>query len=455
MASAAQPAVAVFVDLENVGAPALREVHTYASGLGRVCHLAVYANWRTGHTQSWKLLLELGGVPKQVLNGGGKNAADIAMAVDCIEYLYQSPTVEVFVLATGDSDFVALAQRLRSRGKVVYGVASSSSSVSQQLVGSCDGFWHLPAVVAEPAAATPVVANVGPSLQEVRDTLAAQLAEKSPQKASVLGSALRRVFPAFRPKQLGHPNLTALLEAQQDWLVLEKNEGREMLVRLVAPGPAGEAVSSADEPDAAEPPAKPARTRSRRRKGSETPHDETPAVASEPEPVESLLMRMQIPLPLLEPEPERNPEPGPEPKPEPEPGPGPDPEPKPEPARPKSDAGRKAAGAARRDWSAAIWTALQHGVLDAELEALGWSLLAGLDDDARNAQIRTALAEAGKPRTALSWLVQAANWLKGQKNADLHRRVQRSPDLVFDGVPGFGATRARRALVAWQRIVGA
>jgi hypothetical protein len=57
---------------------------------------------------------------------------------------------------------------------------------------------------------------------------------------------------------------------------------------------------------------------------------------------------------------------------------------------------------------------------------------------------------ADRPLTAAAWLTQAADWLDGQNPLELARRLQRTPDLVFDGVPGFGAVRSGRALQAWQ-----
>lgn len=135
--------VAIFVDMENVGGQFIRSVADFGATQGRVCHLAVYGDWRRGYGQHWDTTLDVGGVPTQILRTGGKNSADIAIVVDVMEFLSLTPTVQVYVLATGDSDFVPLAQKLRSRGKVVIGVAPKGRSVADTLVAACDRFERL------------------------------------------------------------------------------------------------------------------------------------------------------------------------------------------------------------------------------------------------------------------------------------------------------------------------
>ncbi|MEZ5853661.1 MAG: NYN domain-containing protein [Hyphomicrobiaceae bacterium] len=48
---------------------------------------------------------------------GLKNGADIRMAMDIVEATYASSDIDEFMLLTGDSDFVPVLERLRSKGK--------------------------------------------------------------------------------------------------------------------------------------------------------------------------------------------------------------------------------------------------------------------------------------------------------------------------------------------------
>jgi hypothetical protein len=97
-----------------------------------------------------------------------------------------------------------------------------------------------------------------------------------------------------------------------------------------------------------------------------------------------------------------------------------------------------------------VWTALLQGVVGMTLAACDWQDISKLDGADRPAHFKSMLKLADRPLTAAAWLTQAADWLDGQNPLELARRLQRTPDLVFDGVPGFGAVRSGRALQAWQ-----
>ena len=264
--------VAIFVDMENVGGQFIRSVADFGATQGRVCHLAVYGDWRRGYGQHWDTTLDVGGVPTQILRTGGKNSADIAIVVDVMEFLSLTPSVQVYVLATGDSDFVPLAQKLRSRGKIVIGVAPKGRSVADTLVAACDRFERLdfdrslsdrlasdrasgdrPA--AEPASADredsdrsggtkPVSdrssaepANAqgssaltadsrpadqapprSPTIEQVRALLMEMLGQRGAMTTGAIGNLLQQAMPGFRHRALGHRTLSDLLRAQNDLL---------------------------------------------------------------------------------------------------------------------------------------------------------------------------------------------------------------------------------------------
>ncbi|OUC13346.1 MAG: hypothetical protein B0A82_17825 [Alkalinema sp. CACIAM 70d] len=56
----------------------------------------------------------------------GKNSADIQMVVDVMDYVSRIPELQVFAIATGDSDFLPLYRRLRELGKSVIGIGTRS-----------------------------------------------------------------------------------------------------------------------------------------------------------------------------------------------------------------------------------------------------------------------------------------------------------------------------------------
>ncbi len=109
---------------------------------GRIDAMYAYADWRH-FAQHANALVRLGikTVQAPSFRYQGKNATDIQMAVEATDLLHLHPELQVFVLATGDSDFTPLVQLLRSRGKRVIGIGVGGS-VSKHLTTVCDEFIH-------------------------------------------------------------------------------------------------------------------------------------------------------------------------------------------------------------------------------------------------------------------------------------------------------------------------
>ncbi len=73
---------------------------------------------------------------KQLPNGGTKSSADFYMLMDIIDTVLDRPHIETVVLMTGDSDFVQVTARLKTRfGKTVV-VAGVPGSTSADLLAS-------------------------------------------------------------------------------------------------------------------------------------------------------------------------------------------------------------------------------------------------------------------------------------------------------------------------------
>jgi hypothetical protein len=236
--------VAVFVDMENVPAAYLEPIADLADTFGRVCHLAVYADWRQGNNRAaWGTTLDLGGVPKPIMKAGGPNSADIAITVDAMEALLSAPEIGVFVLATGDSDFLPLVQKLRSRGKLVVGVVPAGQGVRSVYEAAFDRIERL-RDPEEPEAPAPskhrAQADAAPkgstalTLEATRRAVASILARDGTLTCGELGGQLREAVPGFDQRALGFRRLSDLLRAQAD-LLRVSGEGDVLRVSLVTP----------------------------------------------------------------------------------------------------------------------------------------------------------------------------------------------------------------------------
>ncbi len=143
--------IALFLDYENLAIGA-REAHQGSAfdlkpladvlaERGRVVVRRAYADWsyfeddRRMLTENHVELIEI----PQRLGAVRKNAADIKMAVDAVELSFERGYITTFVIATGDSDFTPLVDKLRALNKFVIGCGLEGST-SGLLPPACDEF---------------------------------------------------------------------------------------------------------------------------------------------------------------------------------------------------------------------------------------------------------------------------------------------------------------------------
>jgi len=112
-----------------------------ATQLGRVVLRRAYADWAEASTKQ-RQFLGLGVELIHVNSRRGKNAADIRIVIDALEFLYsEHNSFTHILLVSGDGDFTELVHRLRSRGKNVVGMGVSGTS-AEYLVNACDKFIY-------------------------------------------------------------------------------------------------------------------------------------------------------------------------------------------------------------------------------------------------------------------------------------------------------------------------
>lgn len=141
--------IALYVDFENIALGArdrgveldIAVVMDALSERGRVVVRRAYADWNLFTEFRSQLLsqrIEMIEMPQRA-GTFRKNAADIKLAVDAIELLFERAFITTFVIASGDSDFTPLVLKLRELNKKVIGVGVEGST-SQLLPGACDEF---------------------------------------------------------------------------------------------------------------------------------------------------------------------------------------------------------------------------------------------------------------------------------------------------------------------------
>ena len=116
------PRLAVPIDAENASARHARAVFEAVATLGEATVRRIYGDFSNGRLASWNAAIRSFAIVQhqQPAHVRGKNAADIALAIDAMDLMYRE-RLDGFCLVSSDSDFTRLAQRLREDGFAVYG----------------------------------------------------------------------------------------------------------------------------------------------------------------------------------------------------------------------------------------------------------------------------------------------------------------------------------------------
>ena len=161
-----------------------------------------------------KAVRELGLVAHQEsANTVGKNASDIGLVIDAMDILHTG-RFDGFVLVSSDSDFTALANRVREQGMDVIGVGEAKAPESLRNV--CNRFVLIENIIDDPA---PAEKGGAPSKKR-NPTEAIPLINRAMDKINSdddwytlgqLGQYITRDTPDFDPRTYGMKKLSDLL----------------------------------------------------------------------------------------------------------------------------------------------------------------------------------------------------------------------------------------------------
>ncbi|MEH1940121.1 MAG: NYN domain-containing protein [Nostoc sp.] len=148
---------AIFYDIENLTMGrnnpnlnfSLKQIQTNLENTTLVNKIAIqcaYADWSDSRLRLLKNeIQELGIEAIQVFDYSYKrNAADMQLAIDIMEFAQSRPALQVFVIVSGDGAFAALAKKLHEYGKTVIGCAYEGQ-INRIFKSVCDRFIPIPA----------------------------------------------------------------------------------------------------------------------------------------------------------------------------------------------------------------------------------------------------------------------------------------------------------------------
>jgi uncharacterized protein (TIGR00288 family) len=134
--------IALLIDADNATAARIDVILGELSRVGETNVRRAYGNWTKTGLKSWQEVLHENAIrPVQQFDPSkGKNASDIALAVDAVEILHtQRP--DAFALVSSDADFTPLVMHLREHGAHVYGFGDAKTPAPFQ--SACTRFLVL------------------------------------------------------------------------------------------------------------------------------------------------------------------------------------------------------------------------------------------------------------------------------------------------------------------------
>jgi len=145
--------IAVFIDAENIGSELVPQMRERLRLHGAIHFLRAIGNFSAPHLAAWLAAARDHGIDLdfQPSTGAGKNASDIALAVEATTAAL-SGRFDCIAIVSRDADFTPLAMRLRRLGLSVLGLAPAENC-SQAFQQACTAFLPLVIAPSAPAAA--------------------------------------------------------------------------------------------------------------------------------------------------------------------------------------------------------------------------------------------------------------------------------------------------------------
>ena len=207
--------IAVFIDFDNIeiGVKTTLGSHFDAGAVleaikerGDVVTKIAYGDWTRAGDYSRSLTQHaIHMVQRNLTPGGDKNGADINLALDALEMAFTHSHINTFVIVSGDSDFMALVEKLKQYDRKVL-VVGGRAFTSQILQKNCHEFIAYENLIGRragprgrPQQDTPLtgaVTLVRRALKVLADR------EVSPQ-LGVLKSTLLQLDPTFSEREYG------------------------------------------------------------------------------------------------------------------------------------------------------------------------------------------------------------------------------------------------------------
>ncbi len=209
--------VAVLIDAENASPRYAQRLFAEVTTIGEASVRRIYGDFSGTRLSGWGSIVRshaLGPHPP-VATASGKNASDIALAIDAMDLLH-SGLVDTFDLVSSDSDFTMLATRIREQGLDVYGFGERKAPESFRV--ACKRFFYADDEMLPVERSIPVAPlssgspDPGAAVAAIHVAIESLQPEEGWYFLGAVGNRLKTTLPDFRVKDYGCPKLVTLVE---------------------------------------------------------------------------------------------------------------------------------------------------------------------------------------------------------------------------------------------------
>src|SRR5881296_1836978 len=243
--------IAVFVDFDNIeiGVKSTLNRHFDIGAVleaikerGEVVTKIAYGDWKRAGEHSRSMTQHaIQMVQRNLTPGGDKNGADINLALDALEMAFTRNHINAFVIVGGDSDFIALVEKLKQYDKkvLVVGGRSFTSVILQRNCHEFIAYENLAGVrkaaakQGRPMPAAAASAPIAQALPVVRRALKILADREVTPQTGLLKSTLLQLDSTFSERNYGASSFLDFVEklAQAGFVQL-KTSGRSVMVEL-------------------------------------------------------------------------------------------------------------------------------------------------------------------------------------------------------------------------------
>lgn len=219
--------LAVLIDADNASARDVKAILEEVVKFGDATVKRIYGNF-VGNNGQWKQVINDCAIKpmQQFAFTTGKNATDGFMIIDAMDLLY-SNRLDGFCIVSSDSDFTALAIRLKEQGLPVYGFGKKQTPTA--FINACTQFIYVENLAQEEiksdnkentsapsntsTAITPPSSDTKPAFLPM-DTIRKIFEQFDSEWVAItaLGSTWRRLQADFDPRNYGCAKFTTLVK---------------------------------------------------------------------------------------------------------------------------------------------------------------------------------------------------------------------------------------------------